>query len=158
MVNTPNNDYVLRLVTSINGTKQAANNYYNLRSKPLLIQYGFQVSTVDPCFFWKWVNDKHLCCILVWTDDYRIFCDRESDLAYYTKMFTDNRQCTVQPGGEEYLCSKPEYLLMLWYILVYANFPICILSTYMIVAISILVYRNTGSMSLYMVYVYSVHI
>jgi len=103
MVNTPNNDYILRLVTSINGTRQAANNYYNLRSKPLLIDHGFRVSTVDPCFFWKWVNGKHLCFILVWTDDYRICCDRESDLAYFTKMFTDNRQCTVQPGGEEYL-------------------------------------------------------
>jgi hypothetical protein len=53
MVNTPNNDYILRLVTSINGTRQAANNYYNLRSKPLLIDHGFRFSTIDPCFFWK---------------------------------------------------------------------------------------------------------
>jgi hypothetical protein len=56
MVNTPNNDYILQLVTSINGTRQAAHNYYSLRSKPFLMEQGFKVSAVDPCFFWKWVR------------------------------------------------------------------------------------------------------
>ena len=103
MRNTPGNDFILQLVNSINGTRQAANNYYNLRSKAFLLEEGFRVSTVDPCFFWKWVNNKHLVFVLLWTDDFRVCADRESDLAALTKRFTERRQCVIQPGGEKYL-------------------------------------------------------
>jgi len=103
MRNTPNKDFILQLVNSINGTRQAANNYYNLRSKAFLLEEGFKVSTVDPCFFWKWINDKHLVFVLLWTDDFRVCADRESDLAALTKRFTERRTCVVQPGGEKYL-------------------------------------------------------
>ena len=105
MTNTPNKDFILRLNNSINGTKQAANDYYRLRAKKLLTSLNFKVSIYDPSFFWQWI-DGQLIFILLWTDDYRLSADTQQLLDKYSQIMMSERDCVLQPGGDNYLGLK----------------------------------------------------
>ncbi len=60
-------DKVLLLVNSLNGLKQSSFNWKVVANK-FLNDNGFKCDGVDPCWFWKWVEDskgKYLVMVLV---------------------------------------------------------------------------------------------
>ncbi len=69
---------VLKLNHTINGTKQAAY-YWNEMMNEKLINMGFKRSILDPCLYYRWVNE-YLSLIGLYVDDLRIVCDHENDL------------------------------------------------------------------------------
>jgi hypothetical protein len=94
----PTGTHCLKLRNSINGTKQAANNYYR-RSRAWLLSKGFNVSKKDPCYFYKWIGDKYFQA-LVWVDDARYAADVDEHVDVYVQDFKASHQCTVSTGSE----------------------------------------------------------
>ena len=98
MVN-PGNEYCLRMVNSINGIRQAGNNYYRRTSTYLMEKEQFHRSTKDPCYFTKW-NGKAFMQVLAWVDDIRVAGDNDDDVDQFVQRFKDNFPCTVSDGSD----------------------------------------------------------
>ena len=102
----PTGKHCLKMLNSINGIKQAANNYYR-RSRTFLLSEGFQVSKKDPCYFFKWVNKVYFQ-ILVWVDDSRIACDCPELAEEFATKFLSTHKGT-RSDGSDYLGTEIDY-------------------------------------------------
>lgn len=102
----PTGTHCLRMLNSINGIKQAANNYYR-RSKLFLLNEGFQVSKKDPCYFYKWIDGVYFQ-VLVWVDDSRIACDLDGLAEEFATKFLATHKGT-RSDGTDYLGTDVDY-------------------------------------------------
>jgi hypothetical protein len=103
----PDGKLCLKMVTSINGTKQAANNYYRRTSKYLMDNEGFSRSKKDPCYFYKW-NASQYIQVLVWTDDLRIAGDDDAEVDQFAARFKASHKCK-ESDGSDYLGTEIVY-------------------------------------------------
>ena len=58
---------------------------------------GFQCDGTDPCWFWKYVDGKHLLQVLCWTDDFRAAGDRVIDVENFTTAMKASFPCRDVP-------------------------------------------------------------
>lgn len=99
-------DEVLLLQQTIYGCKQAAMAYYREQVKTN-DQVGLMKSQVDPCLFYKWMDDK-LVLNTSWVDDLLYGGDEQSvDLTM--KEFASIMDCDVVGDAVEYVGCKVDY-------------------------------------------------
>jgi hypothetical protein len=99
-MHNPNNAYILKMHNSINGIKQAANNYYRRTADHLITNEHFTRSRKDPCYFWKWCDNKRFLQVLAWVDDLRVAGDQDDDVDSFQQRFQDKFQCKVSDGSD----------------------------------------------------------
>ena len=106
MIN-PNGEYCLKMNNSINGIKQAGNNYYRRTAKHLMETEHFNRSSKDPCYFSRW-NDNRFIQVLAWVDDIRVGGDNDDDVDAFVKRFQEKYQCKIS-DGTDYLGTEVFY-------------------------------------------------
>jgi hypothetical protein len=70
--------HVLLLVHNLNGTKQAAYDWFVLICE-FFISLGFKSSVLEPCLFYRWRGDT-LTIVALYVDDIRVLSDTDEDL------------------------------------------------------------------------------
>jgi len=106
MVN-PNNEYILKMNNSINGIKQAANNYYRRTATHLMESEGFRRSSKDPCYFFTWFDTRFIQ-VLAWVDDLRVAGDEDNDVDAFVNRFKAKFPCKIS-DGTDYLGTEVVY-------------------------------------------------
>jgi hypothetical protein len=88
---------VIRLVHSLNGTKQSAHNWHIL-AHSLLIKLGYRGTLCDPCLYYKWSDDK-LSLVGLYVDDFRCVSELQSELDNIVTYFKSKYAIKVQPSN-----------------------------------------------------------
>lgn len=70
----PKEGHVLKLVKGVYGTKQASRCWYEMLSKTLTKEMGFEMSPKDGCLFYKLYPNQGVCIICIYVDDGGMAC------------------------------------------------------------------------------------
>lgn len=88
----------LRMISSLNGTKQGGYNWYIMANKFMMEDTGFSRCSYDPCLYWKWI-DTNLLIVILYVDDFRVIGDVRRDVDTFTAAFTAKFPAKIDPPG-----------------------------------------------------------
>jgi hypothetical protein len=88
---------VIKLVHSLNGTKQAAFNWHVLAHQ-LLTDLGYIGTVSDPCLYFKWTDNK-LSLVALYVDDFRCASELQSELDNLVEYFRKQYDIKIQPAS-----------------------------------------------------------
>ena len=87
----------IRLRHSLNGLKQSGFNWHE-KAHAHMLQQGFRHSQIEPCLYWKWVDDS-LQMVALYVDDFHIAADNPDHLLPIIEGFKSVFPCKTQNGS-----------------------------------------------------------
>ena len=122
-VSPPEEGWVMKVVKSLYGLRNAGREWHDLFRKDLL-EWGFEQGNADPCLFTKRRKNGSFLRILLFVDDMAVFHDPETDmLSEFTKQveskyeYSDNENnvylgmTVTQVGPNSYHLGQQRYIL-----------------------------------------------